>query len=81
MKLCESCEKHQVMFKLKDVYGERHNKAKTYNLCANCLHNLTHLALSPEQYKNLLKNGHQADEYFIHSDFYDESGNALQPRW
>ena len=79
MKPCECCEKYPVMWKLKDVYVGEHG-AKTYKLCANCLDELIHLALSQKHYKNLLKNGHDADEYFIHSDFYDEDGNALQPR-
>jgi hypothetical protein len=40
---------------------------------------LTTYNLRPEQYKNLLKNGHESSEFLLHEDFYDENGIAQQP--
>jgi hypothetical protein len=75
LKLCESCGKFEVQWKLKDQIGDN----KTYNVCTNCLQGLMLYDLSPVEYKNLLKNGHKATEFLLHDDFYDEDGRALQP--
>ncbi len=51
-----------------------------YELCLNCLTPFVRCALKPEQFFNLLKNGHTVKEFFLHGDFYDEeTGEALQP--
>ena len=60
-----------------EYYGEIISK---YMLCANCLLNLVTLSLSPKQFKNLIRNGHTTDEFYLHGDFYDEDGNAMQPK-
>ena len=55
------------------------NYNEAYHLCANCVFDLINLNLKPEQFKALLRNGHSNTEFYLHSDFYDEDGNALQP--
>lgn len=50
-----------------------------YYLCSNCLFEIITHNLSPEGFKSLLKAGHTAEEFLLHSDFFDEEGNALQP--
>lgn len=52
-----------------------------YFLCHNCEINLINLNLSKKQFKHLLENGHKPTEFMLHSDFYTEEGEALQPRW
>lgn len=51
-----------------------------YDVCMNCLIALVNLSLSPKQFKSLLRRGHKDTEYLLHGDFYDNEGNALQPR-
>jgi len=70
---CEACEENEAQATL-NVHG-----GKPYTVCMNCLIALVNCALIPKQFKNLLKNGHVDTEFLIHSDFYDEEGNALQP--
>lgn len=78
--LCECCERHEVMWVLKDVYGDKNERAKEYKVCANCLSYLTTYSLKPEMFFNLLRNGHTVREFLLHEDFYDdETGEALQP--
>lgn len=55
------------------------NSGGTYRLCLNCQFQLINLCLSKKQYLALLKNGHKANEFYLHDDFYDEDGTALQP--
>ena len=74
--ICESCNKGEVQWILKDAYG----KSKNYKICSNCLNNLTSCNLRPHQFKNLLANGHSDTEFLLHGDFYDEDGCALQPK-
>ena len=71
---CEACEDGEIQNELKDY------DSKVYKLCANCIYNLINLNLDTEQFANLLKNGHKAEEFYLHSDFYDEEGVALQPK-
>lgn len=73
-KKCEACDKEYISV----VMNELKTDEETYVVCANCLISLVCRDLSSEQYKNLLKNGHSAEEFLLHSDFYDEDGNALQ---
>ena len=74
MKQCQACENGQYQAEL-ILVGEN----SPYKLCMNCLHDLNELNLSPEQFKNLLANGHSNTEFLLHNDFYDEDGDALQP--
>ena len=37
-------------------------------------------ALSAEEYKKLIENGHDPEEYLLHSDFYTRDGQSLQAR-
>jgi hypothetical protein len=75
-KCCEVCEDGEIQWEIKDVY----NKKVVYKICSNCLSPLTNCSLSPEQFFNLIKNGHKSSEFLLHGDFYDEeTGEALQP--
>ena len=58
---------------------ERGSDEKLYCLCHNCVIPFANLSLKKKQYLALLKAGHTADEFMIHSDFYDSDGTALQP--
>lgn len=74
---CESCDAEYPWPTLVTLVmiGE----AIKYKICLTCLQKLVTYSLSPENYKNLLKAGHSVDEFYLHGDFYDEAGNALQP--
>jgi hypothetical protein len=76
MKKCESCKRFEVQWELKDKLGTD----KPYKVCTNCLGNLASRDLQPKEFKNLLKSKHSKKEFLLHEDFYDEKGNALQPR-
>lgn len=71
---CESCEVAPV-----GVEVIKLNERKRYSICLNCHVFLVSLSLPKEFFKNLLKNGHTTDEFYLHDDFYDEEGRALQP--
>lgn len=71
---CECCNDAEVQWELVDAY----DKDTTYRVCSNCLPFLTACSLSKLQFKNLLKNGHNANEHLLHEDFYDGDGNSLQ---
>jgi len=49
-----------------------------YKICHNCIFELINLNLSKEHFFNLLKNGHKDNEFYLHDDFYDKNGKALQ---
>ena len=72
---CEACLESEAQSNLKIVSG-----GKPYKLCLNCLSSLNNLCLTPEQFKNLIDQGHKDNEFYLHGDFYDEEGYALQPR-
>jgi len=74
---CQCCEQFDQQYILQDAYTDR---TPAYRVCANCLNFLVRHALSKKQFKNLLKNGHTANEFLLHEDFYDSSGNKLQPQ-
>lgn len=74
---CESCEECNAQCELK-IKGS--HLESTYKLCLNCLGELINLNLTKKQFKNLLKNGHNENEFYLHEDFYDCFGNALQPK-
>jgi len=73
MSKCESCEDFPVTVEMTDI------GTTTYKICNNCLFELVNHALTNQHFKNLLKNGHSSSEYYLHDDFYDEDGNAIQP--
>jgi len=51
----------------------------TYKLCPNHLLSLVELRLSVKEAKKLIqKHGNQT--FYLHEDFYDEQGHALQPK-
>lgn len=74
MKRCEACDSFEVQWNLADSY----DKKVVYRVCTNCLDDLVNLSLSKKQFFNLLDNGHDPCEHLLHSDFYDDNGNALQ---
>lgn len=75
MKKCEACEINMAKAKLVIC-----SKIKYY-LCLNCLLNFVTVSLSKDNFKNLIKNGHSVDEFYLHDDFYDaETGEALQSK-
>lgn len=73
---CEACKERDSSSELKVKKTKGCDK---YELCLNCLAALINLCLTKEQFKNLLKSGHKDTEFYLHEDFYDEEGNALQP--
>jgi len=73
-KNCEACKRFEVQWELVDKVGND----KPYKVCSNCLLELVGHALNKNQFKNLLKSSHKEGEFLLHSDFYDEKGNALQ---
>lgn len=72
--LCESCDSNPAFVTLD------HKGDSVYELCNNCLLLFINYALTPEYFKNLLRHGHTTKEFYLHSDFYDEDGIALQPK-
>ena len=75
-KKCEACGRMSPGAELK--LGAR---KEIYILCLNCLIPFVNCNLSKEQFKSLLANGHTVSEFYLHDDFYDEEGNALQPTY
>jgi len=72
---CEACKENKAQTTV-EVYGD-----KPYILCMNCQSDIVNTCLSPKQFKNLLKNGHEPEEFLLHGDYYDEeTGEALQPK-
>ena len=65
---------HDAYMELKDKHAH-----VSYHICGNCLQELISYSLTPQHFKNLLKNGHSATEFYLHDDFYDDDGTALQP--
>jgi hypothetical protein len=73
MNHCEACQKKEV-----DIIDTDRESAIPYKLCKDCHTRLINLALRPLEYFNLVaKHGH---EYELHDDFYDNDGNACQPK-
>ena len=50
----------------------------TFLLCPNHLLALVMLDLPVKEARKLMKK-HGTEEYYLHDDFYDEKGHALQP--
>jgi hypothetical protein len=74
---CEACGEKDVLCVLEDLFSIKNSR---FIVCGNCLISLINLRLSVKQFKNLIKNGHNSNEFYLHEDFYDEEGVALQPR-
>jgi hypothetical protein len=72
---CQGCG-NEVQHILKDAHPD---PTPDYLLCSNCLAHLITLDLTKKQFKNLIKAGHTTREFYLHRDFYDLEGNALQP--
>lgn len=72
---CEACEEAEEQ----DILVDAYRKAKPYHVCSNCLLALVMHRLTPKEFGNLIKNGHLNTEHYLHDDFYDEDGKALQP--
>lgn len=72
--LCEACDESIAGSILK-----LNSTEKPYRVCLNCLSPLVNEDLSRKQFKNLLENGHDVNEFLLHGDFYDKLGVAQQP--
>ena len=70
---CECCEDDKVQWTLKDS----DNPKVIYKVCPNCLLHLTTFSLRPNEFKNLLKNGHTIEEILLNDTFYNENGESL----
>ncbi len=81
---CEACESIPYQWILKDSYPELVSAnypeySGEYRVCGNCLIFLVNRSLTTRQFFKLIGNGHSIKEFLLHEDFYDKSGNALQP--
>ncbi len=52
----------------------------TYTLCPDHLRSLVNCRLSAKDAKKLIEK-HGNETFYLHDDFYDEKGNALQPKY
>lgn len=69
---CQSCKKEvSNIIEMKDDV--------LFKICHNCIFLLVTCSLEPEQWKNLVV-FHGETPFYLHSDFYDDDGNALQPQ-
>lgn len=74
MKGCESCGNVQL------ESNKLVTRESTYKLCHNCLFLFVNLSLTPQMFKSLINAGHSPHEFYLHDDFYDEDGVALQSK-
>jgi hypothetical protein len=72
--LCQACECAAV-----DVTDPCDDPEAPYELCRPCRHRLHALALRPLEWYNLAKR-HGWYQFLLHDDFYDENGEAGQPK-
>ena len=72
---CESCDE-LMGISLRFIIEDADAK---YIVCCSCAPELLNNSLTPDQFNNLLKNGHKRKEHLLHLDFYDYDGVALQP--
>jgi hypothetical protein len=72
--LCQACERAPV-----EVIDPCDNPDAPYELCRPCHHRLQALSLRPLEWYNLAK-GHGWFQFLLHDDFYDEDGEASQPK-
>lgn len=68
--MCKKCEicGSEFQWTLIDAY---HPDVK-YEICSNCLIKLVNYSLNPEDWKKLILNNHDENEFLLHEDFYDE---------
>lgn len=76
---CECCGGGAQVKHIDLCYCKVYEKDVSYVFCRNCETDFVLLNLSPEQFRNLIKNGHSQKEFMLHSDVYDEDGIAQQP--
>jgi len=69
--MCQSCREEIInIIELNDDV--------LYLICHNCILLLVTHSLEPSQWKNLIE-FHGKEPFYLHSDFYDDDGNAIQP--
>lgn len=73
-KFCEACGEKRYP---NTILCVKDNKIEYY-LCPNCFPFFATCSMTPQQYKNILKY-HDTSEFYLHGDFYDEDGRAVQP--
>ena len=71
---CQACERAPV-----DVTDPGDDPDAPYELCIPCHHRLHSLSLRPVEWYNLAKR-HGWFQFLLHDDFYDENGEAGQPK-
>ena len=79
---CEFCGERIVMMVLTDhprLSASMAGSSHVYVACPNCLIGLVTHSLSPQQYLRAKQAGGNTDRFWLHGDFYDDSGTALQP--
>ena len=59
------------------ILKDSNNQKVIYKVCPNCLLHLTTFSLCPNEFKNLLKNGHTIEEILLNDTFYNENGESL----
>jgi len=74
---CEFCGTTLVTYTLADEKRDREN----YIVCPNCLLGLVGVSLSPEQFLRAKARGGDTNRFYLHDDFYDSDGHALQSKW
>ncbi|KAB2443707.1 leucine-rich repeat domain-containing protein [Bacillus luti] len=73
LKLCEAC-KHNPIHKIE----ESDETKQPYKLCNQCHERLISLSLHPNEWYNLAV-VHSPYKYYLHDNFYEEDGVAVQP--
>jgi len=80
---CEFCGERHVVMILADhprvIFEERGmREGDVYAACPNCLLMLVTHSLSPQQYLRAQQAGRDMDRHYLHYDYYDRDGTALQ---
>jgi hypothetical protein len=73
---CEFCGTTLVTYTLADEKRDR----ESYIVCPNCLVGLVLTSLSQRQFLRAKARGGDTNRFYLHDDFYDREGNALQPK-
>ncbi len=74
---CEFCGTGAVVLELRTLMPVTNRDR--YAVCPNCLPPLVNLSLSPAQYRHAKARGGDMARFYLHADFYDDDGRALQP--
>ena len=72
---CEFCGNAETPYELTAFRPD-----ESYTVCPNCLVGLVLTSLSPRQYLRAKAKGGDTNRFYLHDDFYDSEGNALQPK-